>query len=306
MQEFKSTINGRRRLETTVETRVGGVGGVVSTISASLSQILSLTKVSLCRFISSVAPLFSTTSSSVALVGDLSLIGVPSLSIPVADETLWPSLSRFLSSVALLFSATSPLVALFDGDESLSLFICCSVDSVCGWLSSTVTEHYFGGSSGIERKLDQIHIDMFGLCLFKWMNSLQLSKRHRTKEFAAIQDSSNFVELLNSQKNVFFGNVADSVSLSSSQVPFLSSQGTEDPNIGDEPPAERKERRTWTPTYDIVLISSWLNTSKDPVVGNEQRSVTFWKRIAAYFSASPKLAGCEKREAPHCKQLGTS
>ena len=125
-------------------------------------------------------------------------------------------------------------------------------------------------------------------------------------DFNPFQDSSNFVELLNSQKNVFFGNVADSVSLSSSQVPFLSSQGTEDPNIGDEPPAERKERRTWTPTYDIVLISSWLNTSKDPVVGNEQRSVTFWKRIAAYFSASPKLAGCEKREAPHCKQLGTS
>nr|VDD36502.1 unnamed protein product [Brassica oleracea] len=124
MQESKSTINGRRRLETAVETRVGGVGGVVSTISASLSQILSSTKVSLCRFISSVAPLFSTTSSSVALVGDLSLIGVPSLSIPVADETLWPSLSRFLSSVALLFSATSPSVALLDGDGSLSLFIC--------------------------------------------------------------------------------------------------------------------------------------------------------------------------------------
>ncbi|XP_013650951.1 glutathione S-transferase T3-like [Brassica napus] len=92
-----------------------------------------------------------------------------------------------------------------------------------------------------------------------------------------------------------------SVSLSSSQAPFVASQ--EDPIIGDdELPAERKERRTWMPTDDIVLISSWLNTSKDPVVGNEQKSVDFWKRIAAYFSASPKLAGCEKREASQCKQ----
>uniref|UniRef100_A0A0D2ZQI5 No apical meristem-associated C-terminal domain-containing protein n=1 Tax=Brassica oleracea var. oleracea TaxID=109376 RepID=A0A0D2ZQI5_BRAOL len=58
--------------------------------------------------------------------------------------------------------------------------------------------------------------------------------------------------------------------------------------ILEDTPAERKERRMWTPVEDMVLISSWLNTSKDPVVGNEQRSGTFWKRIAAYFAASPK------------------
>nr|VDD32631.1 unnamed protein product [Brassica oleracea] len=66
-------------------------------------------------------------------------------------------------------------------------------------------------------------------------------------------------------------------------------------------PAKGKERRAWTPTDDLVLISSWLNTSKDPLVGNEQKSVALWTRIAAYFSASPKLAGCEKREAAQCK-----
>uniref|UniRef100_A0A0D2ZXL7 Myb-like domain-containing protein n=1 Tax=Brassica oleracea var. oleracea TaxID=109376 RepID=A0A0D2ZXL7_BRAOL len=36
--------------------------------------------------------------------------------------------------------------------------------------------------------------------------------------------------------------------------------------------------------------------------GNEQRSVAFWKRVAAYFEASPKVGGCEKREPSHCKQ----
>ncbi|XP_013632839.1 PREDICTED: glutathione S-transferase T3-like [Brassica oleracea var. oleracea] len=116
-------------------------------------------------------------------------------------------------------------------------------------------------------------------------------------DFNPFQDSAKFVELLSSQQKVVFGSQG-SASRSSSQVPFFI-QGTEE---GRDLPAERKERRAWTPTDDIVLISSWLNTSKDPVVGNEQKSVAFWTRVATYFSASPKLAGSEKREGPQCKQ----
>ncbi|XP_048637633.1 glutathione S-transferase T3-like [Brassica napus] len=92
---------------------------------------------------------------------------------------------------------------------------------------------------------------------------------------------SNFVDLLTSQQSVF--------SLVEETVP-------------EDTPAERKERRMWTPVEDMVLISSWLNTSKDPVVGNEQRSGAFWNRIAAYFAASPKIAATEHRESTHCKQ----
>ncbi|XP_022553265.2 glutathione S-transferase T3-like [Brassica napus] len=95
-------------------------------------------------------------------------------------------------------------------------------------------------------------------------------------DFNPFQDSAKFVELLNSQQKVVFGSQG-SASRSSSQVPFFS-QGTEE---GRDLPAERKERRAWTPTDDIVLISSWLNTSKDLVVGNEQN---------------------EKRGGPQCKQ----
>uniref|UniRef100_A0A0D3DAB9 No apical meristem-associated C-terminal domain-containing protein n=1 Tax=Brassica oleracea var. oleracea TaxID=109376 RepID=A0A0D3DAB9_BRAOL len=80
-----------------------------------------------------------------------------------------------------------------------------------------------------------------------------------------------------SEQNVVFGNVPES------QLPFFACQATHDSNIG------------------VVLISSWLNTSKDAVVGNEQRSIAFWKRIDAYYNASPKLVGCEKRKAAHCK-----
>ncbi|XP_013611088.1 PREDICTED: glutathione S-transferase T3-like [Brassica oleracea var. oleracea] len=64
---------------------------------------------------------------------------------------------------------------------------------------------------------------------------------------------------------------------------------------------DRKERRKWTPTEDRVLISAWLNTSKDPLVGNEQKAIAFWKHIECYYGASPKLAGLQKREPTHCK-----
>ena len=76
----------------------------------------------------------------------------------------------------------------------------------------------------------------------------------------------------------------------------------EDANVEAHTMDDRKERRKWTPAKDVVLISAWLNTSKDPVVGNEQKAIAFWKRIAAYFAASPKLACLQKRESAHCKQ----
>ncbi|KAF8111923.1 hypothetical protein N665_0071s0062 [Sinapis alba] len=98
--------------------------------------------------------------------------------------------------------------------------------------------------------------------------------------------SSKFVELLSRQ--TIFGFSQDSVSLSS--------------NLVEETTAERKERRKWSTVHDVVLISSWLNTSKDHIVGNEQKCGTFWKRIAAYFAGSPKVAASEQREWSHCKQ----
>ena len=106
--------------------------------------------------------------------------------------------------------------------------------------------------------------------------------------------TSKFVDLLNSQQSISFGNYEDSVSQASSQA-----VGTED---GGETGTQRRERRKWTPKDDIVLISSWLNTSKDPVVSNEQRSGAFWTRVAAYFAASHQDGGCDQRESRHCKQ----
>ncbi|WZZ70302.1 hypothetical protein YC2023_081672 [Brassica napus] len=102
---------------------------------------------------------------------------------------------------------------------------------------------------------------------------------------------SKFVELL-SQQTLSFANNEDR--LSSSQIPIQSSLGIDASNYNGDTAAERKGRCKWTPMDDIVLISSWLNTNKDPMVGNEQKSSGFWKRIAAYFAASPLVASCEE------------
>ncbi|XP_013617863.1 PREDICTED: glutathione S-transferase T3-like [Brassica oleracea var. oleracea] len=61
-------------------------------------------------------------------------------------------------------------------------------------------------------------------------------------------------------------------------------------------------KRKWSTKEDLVLISGWLNTSKDPIVSNEQKVTSFWKRIEAYVNCSPLLTGCVLREWSQCKQ----
>ncbi|XP_013624711.1 PREDICTED: uncharacterized protein LOC106330851 [Brassica oleracea var. oleracea] len=114
-------------------------------------------------------------------------------------------------------------------------------------------------------------------------------------DFNPFTETNNFVDLLSSQQNLVFGTET------SPQVPFYGNQATEDSNFGAETQGTRKERIAWSPGDDVLLISSWLNTSKDAVVGNEQRFNTFWTRIAAYYNVSPQAAGSEKREPRHCK-----
>ncbi|KAF2599025.1 hypothetical protein F2Q68_00011881 [Brassica cretica] len=88
-------------------------------------------------------------------------------------------------------------------------------------------------------------------------------------DFNPFTSSSNFVDLLSSQQqNVVFGSVSDSVSLSSSQPLFFGVQGTDDSNFEEDTQARWKERRTWSRIDDVVLISSWLNTSKDEMEGS--------------------------------------
>ncbi|XP_010507465.1 PREDICTED: glutathione S-transferase T3-like [Camelina sativa] len=74
------------------------------------------------------------------------------------------------------------------------------------------------------------------------------------------------------------------------------------PSEAASPQQNRRSRHTWLPTDDVMLVSAWLNTSKDPITSNQQRQRAFWGRIADYFATCPNAAGRPKREASHCKQ----
>uniref|UniRef100_A0A0D3A0T4 No apical meristem-associated C-terminal domain-containing protein n=1 Tax=Brassica oleracea var. oleracea TaxID=109376 RepID=A0A0D3A0T4_BRAOL len=102
--------------------------------------------------------------------------------------------------------------------------------------------------------------------------------------------STSFINLLASQ---------GVIDLDSSEPPCVSSQGVAS-QCFDE--ATVKERRKWSPKEDIILIGAWLNTSKDPIVSNEQKDLAFWKRIVENYNSSPLLVGTIPRELGQVKQ----
>jgi len=88
-------------------------------------------------------------------------------------------------------------------------------------------------------------------------------------------------------------------------IQFSSIGGTSDgPNLVQDTTDRKARRRKWSPPDDVILISAWLNTSKDRkvVVYDEQQAHTFWKRIGAHVSNSASLANLPKREWNHCRQ----
>ncbi|XP_018466356.2 glutathione S-transferase T3-like [Raphanus sativus] len=100
-----------------------------------------------------------------------------------------------------------------------------------------------------------------------------------------------YVNLLKSQT---------SVDLESPEQLWFGAEGPDEPCEPSEPSV--KERRKWSPKEDKILIGAWLNTSKDPIISNEQKAGAFWKRIVEYYNASPLLVGSTPRELGQCKQ----
>jgi len=47
-----------------------------------------------------------------------------------------------------------------------------------------------------------------------------------------------------------------------------------------------KRSKKFDPKEDLVVVSAWLNVSKDPVHGANQSKGTFWNRIHVYFEDS--------------------
>lgn len=119
--------------------------------------------------------------------------------------------------------------------------------------------------------------------------------------------SSSYVGLLTSQdESIAHGNFPyesyhSSVNFGASEIPPFSSQQAPPPT--QDTPVKRGKRNKWSPADDEVLISAWLNTSKDTIVGNDQKYGTFWRRVGEYYDASPHAtARGDKRSHQNCKQ----
>ncbi|XP_019085483.1 PREDICTED: uncharacterized protein LOC109126407 [Camelina sativa] len=115
--------------------------------------------------------------------------------------------------------------------------------------------------------------------------------------------SQSYFSLLNFPYDSF----APNVNTSSSQIPAFSLQPsslpTQPPSQSEETAEQRRERRLWSSQDDLVLISAWLNTSKDAVVGNCQKAGSFWIRIGDYYRTSSHVrGGAEPRRPDHCRQ----
>ncbi|XP_019101946.1 PREDICTED: glutathione S-transferase T3-like [Camelina sativa] len=115
--------------------------------------------------------------------------------------------------------------------------------------------------------------------------------------------SQSYFSLLNFSYDSF----APNVNIGTSQIPVFSSQTSsqpsQPPSQSEETAEQRRERRIWSTQDDLVLISGWLNTSKDAIVGNGQKSGSFWIRIGDYYGTSSHVrGGAEPRLPDHCRQ----
>ncbi|XP_062075953.1 glutathione S-transferase T3-like [Humulus lupulus] len=76
-------------------------------------------------------------------------------------------------------------------------------------------------------------------------------------------------------------------------------EGLENVVLHNEDESMHKCKVKWSKEATILLISGWLNTSKDAIVGNDQTSTHFWARIAEYYNTNQK--GEQERTGRQCK-----
>ncbi|XP_002864576.2 glutathione S-transferase T3 [Arabidopsis lyrata subsp. lyrata] len=102
--------------------------------------------------------------------------------------------------------------------------------------------------------------------------------------------------------NLLFSQEENPTPLSPSQPPPLSPSQPLCSESQTPTAVAREPRVRWSVPEEKALASAWLNTSKDSVVGNEQRSAAFWDRVAVYYAACPAVSKLTIREANTCKQ----
>ncbi|XP_042441412.1 glutathione S-transferase T3-like [Zingiber officinale] len=95
--------------------------------------------------------------------------------------------------------------------------------------------------------------------------------------------------------------------VSDSQFPPFSSEiGSDDiilnqaPEMGNESDEDHNKRTVWTVADDKLLAAAYTIMSEDSVVGNAQKSESFWKRVVTYFNTN-RAKGAKKRTAEKAK-----
>ncbi|XP_062080423.1 glutathione S-transferase T3-like [Humulus lupulus] len=58
--------------------------------------------------------------------------------------------------------------------------------------------------------------------------------------------------------------------------------------LHNEDESRHKGKVKWSKEATVLLISGWLNISKDAIVGNDQTSTHFWTRIAKCYNTNQK------------------
>ena len=89
------------------------------------------------------------------------------------------------------------------------------------------------------------------------------------------------LNLPNSFINFFINESEDIVSQPSDPTQF--SYDSRDLNLIVRTIKKSQRSKNFSPEEDCVLVSAWLNTSKDPITGVDQQTRQFWVRVHAYF-----------------------
>ncbi|XP_010489628.1 PREDICTED: glutathione S-transferase T3-like [Camelina sativa] len=130
------------------------------------------------------------------------------------------------------------------------------------------------------------------------LNSQQDSNTSETPHVPNTTETSQPTQFTTSFPSQPFQFLSQPVHFSSSIVPSECIDVSLDEN---EDEGGRESRKRWTTEEDVRLIGAWLNTSKDPVVSNEQRLGSFWKRVSDYYQASEGASGTNSRGLVQCK-----
>ena len=80
---------------------------------------------------------------------------------------------------------------------------------------------------------------------------------------------------------------------------FCTQVPEEEHDVEDITPS-KESKKTWTSRDDEVLISAWINTSKNALTATDQRAETFWDRISTYFNLN-KQEEQVRRTSKQCK-----